>query len=126
MTVKILVVVLPAASVTVIVNVFTPPTKSTVLRKTPLTTGTGLSFILTVTPVASSIEPLISMLLAVVVSVQPVAVSVAPKAGDIVTAGGRVSMVNDQVLDQPPMLPAASTVRTRQYHTPSANAAVGV
>ncbi len=125
-TLNVRVVLLPAASVMVMVNVFVPSIKPTVLLNMPPTTGTTLLFILTVTPVASLTEPPISMLLFVVVKVQPVAIGVAWREDDIVTVGVVVSMVNDQVLDQSLVLPTISIVRTRQYHVPSANAAVGV
>jgi len=97
-TVRVRDVVLPAASVAVMVNVFAPPTKLTVLLKLPPTTGTDLPFILTVTPVASPTEPLSSMLANDVVNFHPVAVSVAPRAGDILTVGVVVSMVKDQLV----------------------------
>ena len=125
-TLNVRVVLLPAASVMVMVNVFVPSIKPTVLPNMPPTTGTTLLFILTVTPVASLTEPPISMLLFVVVKVQPVAIGVAWREDDIVTVGVVVSMVNDQVLDQSLVLPTVSIVRTRQYCVPSANVAVEV
>lgn len=97
-TLSVRIVVLPTASTTVMVKVFVPTTKFTVLLKLPPTRGTTLLFILTITPVASLTEPLTSMLEAEVVSIQPVAVGVAPRAwraDEIDMVGFVASIVND-------------------------------